>query len=47
MQMAGAIGGRWPIEEKIAVKGLNLTALREQFNLADDSVRVVALVSPT
>ena len=44
---AGAIGGREPIEEKIAVEGLSLTDLRARFNLADDSVRVIALVSPT
>lgn len=47
MAMASAIGGREPIEERIAVEGLSLPTLRDQFNLADDSVRVVALVSPT
>ncbi len=29
------------------MEGLSLSALREQFNLATDSVRVIALLSPT
>ena len=47
MAMTSTTGGRQPIEEEIVMDGLSLPNLREQFTLADDSTRVIALVSPT